>query len=83
MGSELRFLIMIPNQGDSDVPSTTFLPVTFTSKKFKKGVYNNPYSTINDPNPKGLYCGSMILLGIMLFCKKDYHRPIQHSKGAF
>jgi len=37
-----------------DTPlSPIFLPVTFTSKKSKKGVYYNPYFPINNPDTEG------------------------------
>jgi len=34
-------------------PQHGLLPVTFASQKPQKGVYYNPYFTIDNPNPKG------------------------------
>ena len=38
------------------------LPVTFASKKFKKGVYYNPYFTNDNPDSEGWLIFSIIVL---------------------
>jgi hypothetical protein len=44
------------------------LPETFPSKKLKKGVYYNPYFTIDTPDPEGQIIFPTIML---LQCKAE------------
>jgi hypothetical protein len=54
---------------------THLLPVTFTSKKFEKDVYYNPYSTTDNLDPEGreffqlLYCCNITLFKKKLYCR--------------
>jgi hypothetical protein len=58
------------------------LPETFTSKKFEKDVYYNPYSTTDNLDPEGRYFFQLLYCcNITLFKKKLYCRS--GTIGAF